>query len=277
MLATTLDGLLPENHYTFSHRQISARFARSRQTFVAISAIDLGTTSTSRNPVPWTHQPGCGAGTLRMKRLCASCPSVGSLWLSTNYNADRFADLSLADGGGVRGYSMLLLVQAFMHRTIEKCEGVPPSDDQSRPCEYFDLIAGTGTGGLIAIMLGRLRMSIKECLQTYEEMTKFVFETDKTIAGIPYRSTLFKASKLEDAIKDSVRKYADRNDDDLTDQFIEMPKSPRRAGSMHSYNSTLQRRSTSSTLRRSSYLPASVGRGDPNADLEDFRPNATKT
>jgi patatin-like phospholipase/acyl hydrolase len=28
----------------------------------------------------------------------------------------------------------------------------------SRPCEYFDLIGGSGVGGLIAVMLGRLRM-----------------------------------------------------------------------------------------------------------------------
>jgi len=26
------------------------------------------------------------------------------------------------------------------------------------PCEYFDLIGGSGSGGLIAIMLGRLGM-----------------------------------------------------------------------------------------------------------------------
>lgn len=29
---------------------------------------------------------------------------------------------------------------------------------EAHPCDYFDLIGGTGTGGLIAIMLGRLRM-----------------------------------------------------------------------------------------------------------------------
>ncbi len=182
----------------------------------------------------------------------------------------------------MRGYSMLLLVRAFMHRTIQECEGQPPSDDQSRPCEYFDLIAGTGTGGLIAIMLGRLRMSIKECLDTYEKMTKFVFETDKTIAGIPYRSTLFKASKLEDAIRSCVQKTENRSDDDYIPEIIEMPRSPRRAGSVHSYNSGLQRSSTNASnatynQRRSSYLPTSTGTGDPNADLQDFRPFATKT
>src|SRR3954451_14366203 len=38
-------------------------------------------------------------------------------------------------------------------------------------------------------------------------MTRKVFETDKTIIGIPYKTTLFKASKLEEAIKECVREH----------------------------------------------------------------------
>jgi Patatin-like phospholipase len=65
------------------------------------------------------------------------------------------------DGGGVRGLSSLLIVERLMlevHRIMtdngqRTADGKPPP-----PCEYFDLICGTSTGGLIAIMLGRLRM-----------------------------------------------------------------------------------------------------------------------
>ncbi|KAL2369427.1 hypothetical protein RJ035_007980 [Blastomyces gilchristii] len=109
------------------------------------------------------------------------------------------------DGGGVRGYSMLILLQELMHRTYVECEGKAPARNQiPKPCDHFDLIAGTGTGGLIALMLGRLRLDLETCKDVYVRMTRRVFETDKTIAGIPYRSTLFKASKLEEAIRHAV-------------------------------------------------------------------------
>ncbi|KAJ6118971.1 hypothetical protein N7471_013591 [Penicillium samsonianum] len=44
-----------------------------------------------------------------------------------------------------------------------------------KPHEVFDLIGGTSTGGLIAIMLGRLKMSAQECLDTYDSVMKDVF------------------------------------------------------------------------------------------------------
>jgi Patatin-like phospholipase len=57
------------------------------------------------------------------------------------------------DGGGVRGLSSLLIMRNIMEE-IARRNGTA----EARPCDYFDLIGGTGTGGLIAIMLGRLRM-----------------------------------------------------------------------------------------------------------------------
>lgn len=45
----------------------------------------------------------------------------------------------LPDGGGIRGLSSLLILKHLMKR-INK-------DNPPRPCEYFDLIGGTSTGG----------------------------------------------------------------------------------------------------------------------------------
>jgi hypothetical protein len=44
-----------------------------------------------------------------------------------------------------------------------------------KPCDYFDIIGGTSTGGLIAIMLGRLQMSVDECIADYQEISSTVF------------------------------------------------------------------------------------------------------
>ncbi|KAI8936055.1 hypothetical protein NX059_007556 [Plenodomus lindquistii] len=44
-----------------------------------------------------------------------------------------------------------------------------------KPCDYFDLICGTSTGGLIAIMLGRLGMDVEECIKVYQDLSSKVF------------------------------------------------------------------------------------------------------
>jgi len=41
---------------------------------------------------------------------------------------------------------------------MEDIAGRLGASDTPKPCEYFDLIGGTSTGGLIAIMLGALEM-----------------------------------------------------------------------------------------------------------------------
>jgi patatin-like phospholipase/acyl hydrolase len=65
------------------------------------------------------------------------------------------------DGGGIRGMSALYILRELMAQ-IERLRGImrppPPPTEALRPCDIFDLICGTSTGGLIALMLGRLEM-----------------------------------------------------------------------------------------------------------------------
>jgi uncharacterized protein (UPF0335 family) len=54
---------------------------------------------------------------------------------------------------------------------------------------------------LIALMLGRLRMSVEDAIKAYGQLTKEVFSDVKS----PGSDGRFKASKLEKAIKEIVR------------------------------------------------------------------------
>lgn len=47
------------------------------------------------------------------------------------------------DGGGVKGMAILLILKRLF-RTIQRDEHLP---EMPRPCDYFDLIGGTSTGG----------------------------------------------------------------------------------------------------------------------------------
>ncbi|KAF2801475.1 uncharacterized protein BDZ99DRAFT_221763 [Mytilinidion resinicola] len=101
------------------------------------------------------------------------------------------------DGGGVRGLSMLQILKKLM-------EVVDP-ESPPKPCDYFDMIGGTSTGGLLAIMLGRLRMTVDECLDEYVSLSDRVFQKQR------HRVTLkgnvqgrFDSAELERGIKEII-------------------------------------------------------------------------
>lgn len=105
------------------------------------------------------------------------------------------------DGGRVRGLSSLLILKEIMQE-VEKLERectpaaysseesplmlrTSRSDKKVRvkypknaylPCHYFDYIAGSSTGGLIAIMLGRQRATVDAAILMYQQLAEKVFE-----------------------------------------------------------------------------------------------------
>jgi hypothetical protein len=80
------------------------------------------------------------------------------------------------DGGGCRGVGQILLLRHLFGHLPLDC----PVDDV-KPCDYFDLICGTSSDGIVALMLARLEMSIGEALDAFQKFTTDVFEKGEVL------------------------------------------------------------------------------------------------
>ena len=111
------------------------------------------------------------------------------------------------DGGGIRGYSALIILRALM-KEIARIEAIHETPAMSSsetpnipadaipaevlrkgsylPCHYFDYIAGTGFGGLIGIMLGMLGMSVQECIDEFHRQNKSIPLTNELPRAINF-------------------------------------------------------------------------------------------
>ncbi|KAF5556322.1 calcium-independent phospholipase [Fusarium phyllophilum] len=94
------------------------------------------------------------------------------------------------DGGGVKGLFSIIVINRLMQET-RRLEG--PGAELKKPCDYFDLIGGTSTGGLLAIMLGRLQMDTQLCIQAYKSLSKEVFSRK---FKVPFLENFRKASNV---------------------------------------------------------------------------------
>ncbi|KAI1389529.1 acyl transferase/acyl hydrolase/lysophospholipase [Hypoxylon trugodes] len=93
--------------------------------------------------------------------------SIERHWLPGPISTKTDLCLLSLDGGGVRGISSLLILKRLM-------EGID-RENPPKPCDYFDMICGTSTGGLIALMLGRMRLIVDQCITAYKELSPKIF------------------------------------------------------------------------------------------------------
>ncbi|THU84514.1 FabD/lysophospholipase-like protein, partial [Dendrothele bispora CBS 962.96] len=106
------------------------------------------------------------------------------------------------DGGSIRGVSELIV----LHEIMVRVQARKDLSDLPKPCEYFHLIGGTSTGGLIAIMLGRLEMSTEEALAQYKALTGHIFSKDnQEFMG---HDGTFKATTLEEKMRELLQRFS---------------------------------------------------------------------
>ncbi|KAJ7448159.1 hypothetical protein FB451DRAFT_766318 [Mycena latifolia] len=103
------------------------------------------------------------------------------------------------DGDGAGVLSELLILERLMYQ-MQTTLG---SDTTPTPCDYFEVIGGSGTGGIMALMLGRLRMSVAASISAYEKLRP------KPKRGSAER---FKASQLESALRQIFREEKMKDD-----------------------------------------------------------------
>ncbi|KAL5641354.1 hypothetical protein ACGC1H_001737 [Rhizoctonia solani] len=119
----------------------------------------------------------------------------------SNEDESRGLNILCIDGGGARGLSSLIILREIMNRL----NGLGDGNGELKPADCFDVIAGSGTGGLSACMLGRLRMPLDSAIEEYAKLIQDVFADKKIIRT--NGPSAYKGSKLREVLQQIVSKF----------------------------------------------------------------------
>jgi hypothetical protein len=175
------------------------------------------------------------------------CPSEPSLTtfapsdvLTPGNNSSAWSPCYICfDSCGDLSYSTLVIVQLLMHEIWtwenEMADEIPaeaeleaglrsqPSQSSARiphesellPCHYFDFFYGASRGGIIATLLGRLRLRVEDAKHHYQSITRamfshrHLFSSQSSSLGILKRPK-FRSTGLVNAVHDTIMKHSVR-------------------------------------------------------------------
>ncbi|KAI1458357.1 FabD/lysophospholipase-like protein, partial [Annulohypoxylon moriforme] len=93
------------------------------------------------------------------------------------------------------------------------------------PCHYFDYIGGTSTGGLIAIMLGRFRMTVEDCIDEYTNLAGEVFGHPRRLHDLNTYGLIkrckYDTKKFEAVIKDVITRRVESGRNNLPNALFD--------------------------------------------------------
>ncbi|KIM20755.1 hypothetical protein M408DRAFT_124110 [Serendipita vermifera MAFF 305830] len=115
------------------------------------------------------------------------------------------------DGGGPGVLSQLVILQDIMRRAFDSS-----SDDIEEPCpaDSWDMMGGVGFGGLSALLLGCLRLSIEEAMEELAAIGAAIL-TQRVEENVTPDSNL---AKLREAVEDMLKRNRYPIDIKLKDQ-----------------------------------------------------------
>ena len=117
------------------------------------------------------------------------------------------------DGDGVRGLSAVLLVESLVNAVCSKL------GRRIDPYQMFDLIGGTSTGGILGIMLGRLRMRPHNAREAYIRLARTMYMDKRQFYQSldPHVPQPLYNDAHETAIKETITSEGQDVDDAFTD------------------------------------------------------------
>ena len=77
------------------------------------------------------------------------------------------------------------------------------------PHHIFDLVAGTSTGGLIALMLGKLGLTVEQCIEAYRNLAGTVFGKRhmRSRANGGLAPSKYSGSRLRNCVRDLLKDH----------------------------------------------------------------------
>ncbi|PVG02910.1 hypothetical protein CPB86DRAFT_859145 [Serendipita vermifera] len=158
--------------------------------------------------------------------LCRVAIDVDADDYSVLYANFTIIVLNNIDGGGPRSLSQLEILRSVMHKV--QCDSYPNEPDKViLPCEYFHMMGGSDTGGLLVVMLTKLRMTVDEAIEEFREISKEVYEVEDLTPSA-------RSQKLRECLENLLKKkdipldatlVGDRGENDCAGFVVAKPKS----------------------------------------------------
>ncbi|KAI5800498.1 acyl transferase/acyl hydrolase/lysophospholipase [Pyronema domesticum] len=120
--------------------------------------------------------------------------------MSESPDSNRPFTVLVLNGGGIRGYTSLCVLEELesqIKKTLKNNRQANQYSEQLRPCMMFNFIAGVSTGAIIALMLGRLEMTIAECKEAYQDLAQTVFGDGRLKTMARLITTSFKRDPID--------------------------------------------------------------------------------